>query len=201
MLKTSGRMSRTSKWYCFGKRGPAVRRNRLSQLERLESRVVPAVYMVINRLDTNVGSNFEGTLRWCMNEANTVFGLDEIYFMQGLSSGNIKPATPLPLIIDPVIIDGQQLDLVSQDLTSRITIEGSIAGAGVTGLKIGSGGSSSVIRFLHITAFNGNGIELDGASNCSIESNFILGNGGSGVGLGVLLSRPAQQHHRRRVRR
>jgi titin len=91
-------------------------------------------------------------------------------------------------ITHPVLIDGG----------AGVELDGSAAGAGVSGLTIEAGGSKSTIRGLVINGFErntktgkgGNGIVVVKASGVHIEDNFIgtnkmgtaiKGNGGSGV--------------------
>ncbi len=88
----------------------------------------------------------------------------------------------LPPISDPVVIDGYtqpgaQANTVvapgTPDAVLMIELDGSMAGAAADGLHLTTG--SSTVRGLIINQFNGDGIELNGASSTgnTIEGNYI----------------------------
>ena len=123
------------------------------------------------------------TLREAINRANTSPGVDSINFnIPGAGPHTIQPASALPSVTDPVIIDG------TTQLVGRVELNGSNAGANTTGLTIQAG--ASVIRGLVINRFDGDGIALTGRGGNRIEGNTIgvdvtgqtaLGNRGSGI--------------------
>ncbi len=73
-------------------------------LERLEDRTVPSTFLVTNTLDDGSA----GSLRWAVNQANAdADAVSNINFnIPGSGTQTIAPATALPTITHPVIIDG-----------------------------------------------------------------------------------------------
>jgi parallel beta-helix repeat protein len=97
----------------------------------------------------------------------------------------IRPASALPAITDPVVLDGTTQSGFSG--TPVIELDGTNAGAAVTGLRL-SGGSST-IRGLSINRFASNGVIVSSTNNL-VAGNFIgtdptgttaEGNGGDGI--------------------
>ncbi len=131
------------------------------------------------------------SLRAAIEQANATpnapAGHDRIHFrLPGPGPYTISPVSSLPSISDPVIIDGTTQPGFSG--TPLVELDGSGAGAGVSGLTIVSGGSSVV--GLAINRFASNGILLANGSGSIIQQNMIgtnadgtavLGNGGHGV--------------------
>jgi len=121
------------------------------------------------------------SLREALNAANTNPGLDEIDFnISGAGPHTIQPASALPSITDPVIIDGYTQPGASPNTNPpglgsnavlQIEIDGSNAGTGASGLTISAG--SSTVRGLVINRFNVYGILLDTNGGNVIEGNFI----------------------------
>jgi trimeric autotransporter adhesin len=149
------------------------------RLERLEDKLAPTVFTVINTSDSGPGS-----LRQALLDAeNTpnVGGPDRVEFnIPGGGVHTIFPASTLgfadglPQIIDPVIIDGYTQPgaspntlAVGDDAVLKIEINGSnLPGTNLFNLD----GENSTVRGLAITQFPG--------------SAFVLGNFGSLVGSG-----------------
>jgi CSLREA domain-containing protein len=123
------------------------------------------------------------SLREAINASNASTGVkDTINFSIGTGKKTIKPAvSPLPTIMDPVIIDGTTQSC-SPDSTPCIELDGTNAGAGADGLKI-TGGNSTV-RGLVINRFSGYGIHLVTAGNNVIEGNYIGTDVAGAVALG-----------------
>jgi uncharacterized repeat protein (TIGR01451 family) len=113
-------------------------------------------------------------------------GPNTISFAIGTGAQTISPATALPAITVPVVVDGtSQPGFVS---TPIITIDGTSAGAGVDGLTIS--GASTTIKGLVIDNFTGNGITISGNGNNTISGDYIgtnsagtaaAANGGDGI--------------------
>jgi CSLREA domain-containing protein len=127
------------------------------------------------------------TLRAAIMEANALAGVDTIAFdIAGAGPHTIRPATALPTIAEPVIIDGtSEPDFAG---TPIVELSGTNAGGTVDGLTIAAGGST--VRGLVINRFGGDGIEISTAGGNVIEGNFIgtdtggtadLGNSAMGV--------------------
>ncbi len=150
------------------------------------------VYWVNNTNDFGLGS-----FRQAIIDANSLVSniADTIRFnIPGNSVHTISPTYNLPLITDPVYIDG-----LSQPGTSinswpailKIELEGSLIGANGEGLIISSG--RSTIKGLIINRFGLNGVRLITGGLNKVETCFIgtdstgytdLGNGRNGVFIG-----------------
>ena len=135
------------------------------KLPNATAAVDPCSTIVKNTNDTGADS-----LRAAMVCANGDAGLDTISFaIAAAGVQSIAPASALPTITDPVIIDGTTQPLYAG--TPLIELNGTSAGALVNGLTITTCGST--VRGLAINRFLGNGIELrTGASNV-VAGNFI----------------------------
>ena len=179
----------------FRRRGSTSIRWRPLRVETLENRLLLSTFTVTNTLDSGAGS-----LRWAIDEANASAGPDEIAFnIPGPGPHSIQPLSALPVITAPVLIDGytqpgavpntsptgQQLNTVL-----KTELDGSLAGAGVDGLKITGGGTT--IRGLAVNRFDDEGIVLSGSDGNVVQGNFIgtdltgtvaLGNGSDGVSI------------------
>ena len=141
---------------------------------------------------TNTNDSGPGSLRQTILDANANPGPDTIDFnIPGAGPHSIQPASALPTITDPVIIDGYTQPGASPNSNGpglglntvlKIELDGSNAGANVTGLTITAGGST--VRGVVINRFNGNGILLETNGGNLIEGNFIgvdvTGSGGMG---------------------
>jgi hypothetical protein len=141
-----------------------------------------ATFMVTSTNDSGTGS-----LRQAMLDANANTGLDTISFAIVGSGLIISPLSELPVITDPVIIDGTTQGSSS---TPLIELDGTNAGAGSAGFRI-TGGGTTVKGFV-INRFQQEGIRVTGVGGNTIQGNFIgtdlagtaaLGNGGAGVHL------------------
>ncbi|MCI0439921.1 MAG: CSLREA domain-containing protein, partial [Chloroflexi bacterium] len=114
-------------------------------------------------------------LREAIIAANADASLGVIFFgILGDGPHVFAPATSLPTITAPVIIDGYSQSGAAEATAStppvfKIEIDGS--GGGGDGLKIT--GDGSTIKGLVIRGFPGNGIAIEGGSNNLIEGNFI----------------------------
>ena len=141
------------------------------------------------------------TLRAAIMEANASADTDTIAFdIPGAGPHTIRPASALPAITDPVVIDGYtqtgaspntNLITTGSNAVLMIELDGSNAGASsVHGLLITTGGS--MVRGLVINRFSGNGVAIFGgeAAGNLVEGSFIgtdltgsadLGNSADGV--------------------
>ena len=133
------------------------------------------------------------TLRAAIQEtnalANLAAGPDVIIFnIVGSGPHTITPASALPTITQPVVIDATtEPDFA---VTPVVELNGVSAGADVSGLKVTSSGNT--IRGLTINRFTRDGVELVGGMNNVVQQNFIgtdvtgavdLGNTRHGVSL------------------
>jgi parallel beta-helix repeat protein len=173
-----------------GQRAKSLAGSFRPQIEQFEDRCVPsATYLVSSLADTNI----PGTLRFALNQANanhsgTAAAPDLIQFSTGGGTIHVNAANggPLGLSANEVaVLDATTATGYSG--TPLITLDGSAAGAGVSGLTI-SGGSSTVKGF-DIIDFSGSGIRLDTNGGNTVQSNYIgittagmaAGNGGNGI--------------------
>ena len=139
-------------------------------------------FTVVNNNDKGFGS-----LRWAMENANASAGTDTITFdIPGTGPFTIQPDSSLPIITDPVVIDGYSQSGSSPasergPATLMIELDGTNAGT-TDGLTISSG--SSVVRGLCINRFEENAILLDTAGGNNIQGNYlgtdVLGSSGQG---------------------
>jgi len=126
------------------------------------------------------------TLRAAMQQANFSVGADTINFSIGSGVKTINVGStglgPLPTLSEAVTIDGTTQPGFAG--TPLIELNGSLAGAGVSGLKA-IGGGNSVVRGLAIYFFNGHGIWLAPRNGGeTIEGNFIGTNAAGNAALG-----------------
>jgi YVTN family beta-propeller protein len=140
---------------------------------------------------TNVNDNGIGSLRYAMNYANSTIGVTDIitFSIPGYGPFTIQPHTALPIIIDPVIIDGySQPGASATSPILLIEIDGTIAGLGSNGLTISSG--SCTIKGIVINRFAGDGIQITNSGGNIILGNYIgvdvmgespEGNSGNGI--------------------
>ena len=143
--------------------------------------------------DADFGGVFDGvcddgtgqcTLRAAIEEANASVGVaDTINFAISTVPKTIAPGSSLPIITDPVTIDGTTQSCC-------VELDGLNAGYPTTGvgLKITAGGST--VRGLIIVRFGDYGIELGTLGGNVIQGNYIgtdaagaadLGNGSTGI--------------------
>jgi parallel beta-helix repeat protein len=144
---------------------------------------------------TNTNDSGRGSLRQAILTANATPGLNTITFnIPGTGVHTISPMSPLPLITDPVVIDGYTQPGSSPNTLANgdnavlnVVLNGANAGTGVNGLVIDTGGSR--VRGLVIQGFvaspvigdpahsGGNGIFLAAGGN-TVTGNFIGTNAG-----------------------
>jgi hypothetical protein len=147
--------------------------------DELERRTLLSTFSVLNTDDSGIGS-----LRQAILNANATPGINTIAFSIGTGIQTIMPASALPTITNPAIIDGSTQPGFSG--TPIIVLDGSQAGANVNGLTITAG--TSIVRDLVIDHFSGNGIELDTVGNNQIVGNYIGADvtGTQGAGNGAI---------------
>jgi titin len=172
-------MKTASQFQTRGKKMGKSRR-RLS-FESLETRRVLASFVVVNTSDSGAGS-----MRQAIINSNQNPGIDSIVFAITDAIKSIQVKTPLPNILDQVIIDATtQPGYAGMPL---VELQGSLLTTRDNGLSIQSG--NSVVRGLAINSFPGDGILITGPGGNTIESNYIgtdlagkipKPNGGSGV--------------------
>jgi hypothetical protein len=135
--------------------------------------------LVVRLVVTNTNDAGAGSLRDAILLANAHASVTETitFNIPNLGPQTIAPATPLPPITDPVIIDGttQPGYASSQPV---IEIEGTLAGSDANGLIVAAG--HSTIRGVVINRFGGGGsgaggagIVLPGSGHNIVEGSFI----------------------------
>jgi hypothetical protein len=128
-------------------------------------RLAAATYTVSNTNDSGTGS-----LRQAILSANGNSGLNTISFdISGTGPFTITPASVLPTITNPVVIDGTNQPGYAG--TPLIEINGSNIGANNDGLMVTAGGST--VRGLAINRCPRDGIRLQGSGTNVIQGNFL----------------------------
>ena len=144
------------------------------------------------------------TLRAAIQQANATSGTDTIAFqIPGPGVLTIAPATALPAVTDPAVIDGYTQTGASPNTLADgdnavllIELSGATAGAPggllTNGLNITAG--NSVVRGLVINRFAGAGLSLATAGQNLVEGNFIgtnaAGTAAAPNGEGVRINAP-----------
>ena len=141
-------------------------------------RAVSGTTFTVTRTDDRDASCSPGdcSLREAIKAANASSGLDTITFAIALTTFGIQPTSSLPVITDPVVIDGSTEPGFSG--SPIVQINGAAAGSGAIGLEVSAGGST--IRDLLINGFatqpptfGGNAIYLHGGGSNVIEGNYL----------------------------
>ena len=146
-------------------------------------------YMTMTFVVTNTNDNGADSFRQMLIDANNNPGKDTIRFnIPGNTKHTISPASPLPVITDPVVIDGYSQPGASpsnnpitagSNAVLMIELNCSNAGAGAYGLEIAAGNSTVqglvINRFYSGTGYKqyGYGIVLITNSGNTIAGNFI----------------------------
>ncbi len=154
------------------------------------------LYSTPFELVTNTADSGAGSLRQAMTSADAltnnptwiVFNIPTSD--SGYASGvwTISPLSALPEITAQVVLDGS----TQPGFTVKpiIVLSGTGAGASAAGMTVVGSGSGSTVRGLVVNGFGQGGINLHGASNTTIEGNFIgtnaagtaaIANGSDGV--------------------
>jgi parallel beta-helix repeat protein len=149
----------------------------------LEGRVLPSTFTVTSTADVGPGS-----LRQAILDNNATAGLNTIAFDIGRGGlQTIRPASALPTITNPVILDGTTQPGYAG--TPPIELNGAAAGRGVNGLTISAG--DTTVTGLVINGFSSNGIFFQNNGDNVVAGNYIgtdvtgtqvLANGGDGLG-------------------
>jgi len=132
------------------------------------------------------------SLRAAIEEANALPGTDAINFnIAGAGPHPITPASALPIITQPVTIDGYTQPgssgntnpvTAGSNAVLKIVLQGASAGAGANGLWINySVAGATTVRGLVINSFSGAGIRIDNADGNLVQGNFI-GTDAAGTG-------------------
>jgi hypothetical protein len=133
--------------------------------------VSAATYTVTTTADSGPGS-----LRQAILDANANPGADTITFAIGAtgSQQTIQPASALPIITDPVTIDGWSQGGAGYTGPPLIELNGALAGSSIKGLHITAG--NSIVRGLVINGFTGtfaSGIYLHSGGGNWLYGNYI----------------------------
>ena len=142
----------------------------------VESFVAQAGTFIVN----NTNDSGEGSLRQAIIDANSDSIQDTIVFdISGTGPHTIRPDSFLPIVTNPVVIDGysqtgasHNINPVGEGLNTVLQIELDGSNSGGNGLVIQTG--NSLIQGLVINRFPGHGIVLASSSGSNvIEGNFI----------------------------
>ncbi len=117
-----------------------------------------------------IGDSGAGSLRQAILDANGDAALDTIEFdIAGGGPHVIQPASGLPAVTQPVVIDGTtQPGYAGVPL---IVLDGSNAGASVNGLRFSGGGST--VKALVVNNWNNNGLRFDFVGGNTIQACYI----------------------------
>ncbi|MDQ1557736.1 MAG: hypothetical protein QOD32_796, partial [Pyrinomonadaceae bacterium] len=145
----------------------------------------PSLLLVNSTADSGAGS-----LRQAILDSNALAGVQTITFnLAGAGVQLISPASPLPQITQPVIVDGYSQPGASantlangSDAVLLVQLDGAGAGAGANGLDITGG--NSIVRGLVITRFDGAGVRLATGSSNIVAGNYIGTNAAGTSALG-----------------
>jgi len=148
-------------------------------LPAITARSAPIIFTVNSTLDQGDANPADGvcetapgsgicTLRAAIQQSNANLGTDTVAFAIGSGLQTIAPDSQLPIVADPVIIDGTtQPGYAGKPL---IQLDGINAGVG-SGLTIDGG--SSTLKGLIVNRFMGHGIQLRSNGGNTIQGNFI----------------------------
>ncbi len=150
--------------------------------EALEQRVhFSTTFLVTTTADSGTGS-----LRQAITSADQTSGQSIINFSIGSGAATITPLSQLPVLTASITINGTtQPGYAGKPL---ITINGSSAGSGTSGIDVTGSGCS--ILGLAIDNFGSNGLYLDGTGGTVVQGNYIgvnaagtaaAANGGDGI--------------------
>ena len=164
------------------------------RIESLEDRLLMAVITVTGTGDAINATDGVVTLREAITAANShknigdvvavgAYGTDDTiaFDIPGPGVHTIAPTSPLPVITDPLTIDGYtqpgsapNTNPFGQGLNATLLIElvGTGAGAGAAGLNLGAGSAGSKIDGLAINQFSGDGILVASNGN-TVVGNFV----------------------------
>ncbi len=146
-------------------------RSRRPSVEFMEPRLLLTAYVVQSTAD-NAST---GTLRWAVLQANANPGPSTIQFdIPSTGVQRIALSSPLPQIVNPIVIDGTTEPGYAGH--PSIEIDGAGAGSNCNGLVITGG--QSVIQGLVISGFSGAGIVLEGGSGSLVQANLVGTNAG-----------------------
>src|SRR6185436_9609736 len=105
---------------------------------------------------TTTNDSGPGSLRQAISDANVAADVDTIRFNIGSGPRSIGLISALPVLTQPVIIDGSTEPGFAG--SPIIELNGTGAGSTTSGLKISS--SNCVVRSIAINRFGGHGIEV-----------------------------------------
>jgi parallel beta-helix repeat protein len=128
---------------------------------------------------TSTNDSGPGSLRDAITAANANRGLDTIVFnIPGTGVQTIQPASPLPALTDPAVIDGYTQPGASPNTLTAgdnaallIVLNGTNAGPTACGLNLSTGGCTG--RGLVINGFGSHGVFLSAEGSNTITGNFI----------------------------
>src|SRR5580698_8773274 len=164
------------------------------RIESLEDRLLMALITVTGTGDAISATDGVVTLREAITAENShknisdvvakgAYGTDDTiaFDIPGPGVHTIAPTSPLPVITDPLTMDGYtqpgsapNTNPVGQGLNATLLIElvGTGAGAAAAGLNLGAGSAGSKIDGLAINQFSGDGILVASNGN-TVVGNFV----------------------------
>ena len=160
----------------------------IGALELIPDPVQTGLTLTVNVTNDNNASctTLDCSLREAINAANANSDTNTIAFnIPGGGVQTIQPTSPLPTVINPVIMDGTTQPGYAVG-APVIELDGTNAGFSADGLVLVGGGST--VRGLVINRFNSNGIVITTTGGNTIEGNFIGTDATGTVALGNTLN-------------
>jgi uncharacterized repeat protein (TIGR01451 family) len=159
-------------------------------MERVEDRVLMAVFTVTSTSDTANATAGDGSLRGEILASNLTTTANTIDFSLPTGAQTIALVAPLPVITDSLIIDGTSQAGFSNAPLIQISGKAiTLTGAGITIQAAGSGLSDLIID-----NFNGDGVDLFGGTDfvegCYIGTNAAGSAIAANTGVGILVGSP-----------
>ena len=148
----------------------------------LERRMMPATFLVTTTADSGASPL---SLRQAIIDSDATPGLNTIDFSIGAvgSPQTIAPASALPSITNPVLIDGWSQGGAGYTAAPLVVIDGSGVSTSADGLDLFAGSDGSTIRGLVITDFIGAGISIATTDNTVVGS--YIGTNAAGTAAGT----------------
>jgi len=144
----------------FRRRHPKKPRTSRLFLECLEDRFVPSTFVVNNLNDSGTGS-----LRWAITSSNAATGqTNNINFNLG-TDNFIVPASALPAVTNPVVIDG-----TTNPHSGSVEISGAAVHGGADGLTLDADGCT--VRGLFLIKWGGDGLVVNSNNNNIVGDTF-----------------------------
>ena len=141
-------------------------------------------FQIVTFTVTTSADSGAGSLRQAIEDADGSDTPVVITFSVGTvgSQQTITPATPLPGITVPILINGWSQGGTGYSSTPLVILDGASAGTGAVGLTLGTGSDGSIVNALVINSFNEAGISIASTQNTIVGS--YIGTNAAGTAAG-----------------